>query len=118
MTIARVALPVARHALFDYWVPAGLEVGCGCVVRVQFARRTLTGVVVAVGASTDVARDKLQPLGEILPEVAVPPDLLALAEFVSGYYQEPLGQVLAQTIPPQGTGKLRPRAAAVAPTPG
>ena len=43
MTIARVALPVARRELFDYWVPAGLAVGPGSVVRVRLARRALCG---------------------------------------------------------------------------
>jgi len=105
VTIARVALPVARHALFDYWVPAGLCVDRGTVVRVHFARRALIGVVVEVGEATDVAHDKLQPLGEIVAGVRVPPELLAQGEFVARYYQEPLGQVLAQMVPPQGTGK-------------
>jgi len=110
MTIARVALPVAAHTLFDYWVPAGLEVGCGSVVRVQLARRALIGVVVETGATTDVAHDKLQPVAEVavgLPPL--PPDLMALAAFVSRYYQEPLGQVLAQMVPPLGAGTARAR---------
>jgi primosomal protein N' (replication factor Y) len=120
VTIARVALPVARHALFDYWVPAGLDVDRGSVVRVQFARRALIGVVVGVGEATEVARDKLQPIGEIVAGVSVHAELLALAEFVSRYYQEPLGEVLAQTVPPLGTGKspARTRPAAMALTAG
>ena len=120
VTIARVALPVARHAVFDYWVPAGLDVHRGSVVRVPFARRTLVGVVVGVGEATEVARDKLQPIGEIVAGIVVPPDLLAQAEFVARYYQEPLGQVVAQTVPPLGTGKsvARTRHAAPAATAG
>ena len=120
MTIARVALPVARHALFDYWVPAGLCVARGTVARVQFARRALVGVVVDIGEATDVAQDKLQPLAEIVAGIDVPQDLMALGEFVARYYQEPLGQVLAQMIPPLATGKpaARPRKATTAPMPG
>ena len=49
MTIARVALPVAAHTLFDYWVPAGLDVDCGhgrCACT--SAARALIGVVVDI----------------------------------------------------------------------
>jgi len=101
MTIARVALPVAAHTAFDYWVPAGLEVGCGQMVRVHLGRRALAGVVVAIGEATEVAGDKLQPVREVIAALPpLPPDVLAMAEFVARYYQEPLGLVLAQMLPP------------------
>jgi len=101
MTIARVALPVAVYTLFDYWVPAGLEVSRGQMVRVHLGRRALVGVVVGIGASTDVAGNKLQPVGEVVVGMPpLPPDVLAMADFVSRYYQEPLGLVLAQMLPP------------------
>ncbi len=118
MTIARVALPVARHALFDYWVPAGLSVARGTVARVHFARRAMVGVVVDVGEATDVTHDKLQPLAEIVGGIDVPPDLMALGEFVARYYQEPLGQVLAQMVPPLGAGNARARSRKAAAAPG
>ena len=59
MAIVRLALPVASHSLFDYWLPPGLDVGPGSVVRVHLARRALIGVVVDRSATTDVAHDKL-----------------------------------------------------------
>ncbi len=62
MTIASVALAVARHERFDYWVPDGLDVRRGAVVRVLLARRALIGVVVGVGETSDVAQSRLQPL--------------------------------------------------------
>ncbi len=100
MAIAHVALPVAAHATFDYWVPAGLDVAPGAVVRAHLARRELVGVVVGVGDTTSVAQDRLQPLAEVIATApALPGDMLALAEFVSRYYQEPIGQVLAQMLP-------------------
>ena len=113
MTIAHVALPVAVHSLFDYWVPAGLEVRCGQMVRVHLGRRALAGVVVATDASTDVAGHKLQPVREVVATLPpLPSDVLAMAEFASRYYQEPLGLVLAQMLPPLSAAV--PRAAAVA----
>jgi primosomal protein N' (replication factor Y) len=100
MTIASVALPVARSESFDYWVPAGLDVRRGAVVRVRLARRALIGVVVAVGETSDVQPSQLQPVAEVVGDITLPPDLLALADFVAGYYQAPLGEVLALMLPP------------------
>src|SRR5512144_796230 len=114
MTIARVALPVAAPGPFDYWLPAGLDVARGHVVRVQLARRALTGVVVALAAASDVPHDKLHPIREIVAGMEpLPADVLALAEFVARYYQEPLGLVMAQMLPPLGAAaRTRSRAAA------
>src|ERR1044072_6767804 len=101
MAIARVALPVAAEAVFDYWVPEGLVVDRGALVRVRLARRLLTGVVVDVVPATDVSREKLQPIVELLPDLpALPHDLPARARFVAAYYQETLGLALAQMLPP------------------
>jgi primosomal protein N' (replication factor Y) len=101
VAVARIALPVAAFAAFDYWIPDGLVVGRGALVRVRLAGRALAGVVVDVVATSTVAREKLQPLAEVRDDLpALPEDLLGLAEFVARYYQEPLGLVLAQMLPP------------------
>ena len=101
MAVARVALPVAAFTAFDYWIPDGLLVGRGALVRVRLAGRALAGVVVDVVATSDVAREKLQPVAEVRRDLPVlPEDVLGLAEFVARYYQEPLGLVLAQMLPP------------------
>jgi primosomal protein N' (replication factor Y) len=117
MTVARVALPVAADGTFDYWVPAGIAATPGAIVRVRFARRTLTGVVVDICPTSEVAADRLHPIGEVLSEIpALPDDVLELARFVSAYYQEPLGRVLAQALPPIGAGTGAVRAPPSAPT--
>jgi primosomal protein N' (replication factor Y) len=112
MAIARVALPVAADAAFDYWIPEGLVVDRGALVRVQLARRSLTGVVVDVAPTTDVPREKLQPIVELRNDIpALTSDLLELARFVATYYQEPLGLALAQMLPPLSSATSRkPRA--------
>jgi primosomal protein N' (replication factor Y) len=108
MAIARVALPVAAEGVFDYWVPEGLVVDRGALVRVRLARRLLTGVVVDVVPTTDVPREKLQPIVELRNDVpALPPDLLDLARFVATYYQETLGLSLAQMLPPLASAMVR-----------
>jgi primosomal protein N' (replication factor Y) len=110
MAIARVALPVAAAALFDYWIPDGLAVARGALVEVRLARRALAGVVVDVVATSEVAQERLQPIVELRQDVPpLPADVLGLAEFVAKYYQEPMGLVLAQMLPPLAAVTRRTR---------
>ena len=101
MPVARIALPVAASTPFDYWVPEGFPAPRGALLRVKLAGRPLTGVVVELLEHTDIPRERLQPVEASMPEMPVLPiDLLELGSFVASYYQEPLGLVLAQMIPP------------------
>jgi primosomal protein N' (replication factor Y) len=101
MPVVRVALPVAVPTSFDYWVPEGIAMGRGALVRVKLARRLLAGVVVEVLDRSDIPRERLQPVEATLPDVPpLPSDLLEVGSFVASYYQEPLGLVIAQMIPP------------------
>ena len=100
MPIARVALPVAVAATFDYWLPDGLEVVRGSLVRVLLGGRSMVGVVVDVAAQSQVAREKLQPVRAVVPLPPLPDDVVELARFVAAYYQEPLGEALALAVPP------------------
>jgi len=102
MTIARVALPVALDRSFDYWTPEGLALTRGSIVRVRLARRSIIGVVVAVPSESAVTRGQLQPIDEVVSLPPLPEDVLALCEFVAGYYQQPLGMALALAVPPLG----------------
>ncbi len=109
MPIARVALPVAAPAPFDYWVPEGLAVARGCMVRVRLGPRRLVGVVTGVSQESQVAREKLQPIADVVAGPPLPEDVLELAEFVAGYYQEPPGLAHALAVPPlSGGGSARP----------
>ncbi len=103
MPVARVALPVAAATLFDYWVPDGLDVKRGALVRAMLGNRLLIGVVVEIVDRSEIPRERLQPVADALRELPpLPNDLLDLAAFVASYYQEPLGLVIAQMIPPLG----------------
>ncbi len=108
MAIARIALPLGVHTTFDYWAPAGLRLGVGAVVRVRLGRRGRVGVVVALAETSEVDAARLQPVAEVVESMPpLPGDLLAVARFVAGYYHEPLGQVLAQMLPPLGLPAAR-----------
>jgi primosomal protein N' (replication factor Y) (superfamily II helicase) len=98
--IARVALPVAAHTVFDYWAPDALPIERGNVVHVRLGPRKLTGVVIAVADSTTVPQDKLQSIVDVAAMSPLPADVLDLAEFTAAYYQEPIGMALALAVPP------------------
>ncbi|MEO8756073.1 MAG: primosomal protein N', partial [Casimicrobiaceae bacterium] len=99
MPIARVALPVAAAA-FDYWVPDGLSVARGSIVRVALGARKMIGVVEDVAQDSAIAREKLHPIIAIVDVPPLPDDVVDLATFVAAYYQEPLGLALALAVPP------------------
>jgi primosomal protein N' (replication factor Y) len=116
VTIARVALPVAAAQLFDYWVPTGLVVHAGAIVRVPLARRRVIGVVVEVVEATPIAPEKLVPIGELVALPPLPEDVRELAQFVASYYQAPPGLAFALATPPAGASSTRTRGAATTST--
>src|SRR3982751_6719349 len=109
MAIIAVALPVATWSAFDYWSPDGVAATIGSVVRVALGRRKIVGVVVGVNDASKVAPEKLQPVDACIDTVPVlPADVMELARFVSRYYQQPLGLVLSQMIPPLAMHRRAP----------
>jgi len=90
MAIAHVAMPIAAWQYFDYWIPDGLDVVRGDAVRARLGHRRSVGVVVSVDASSDFA-DRVQPIDALAGIARLPEDLMAMADFVSAYYQAPIG---------------------------
>jgi primosomal protein N' len=66
MPIARVALPVAAPATFDYWVPDGSRSHAAAIVRVTLGTRRMTGVVADVAAESAIARENLLPIVDVV----------------------------------------------------
>ena len=99
MAIARVALPVAAWHLFDYWIPDGLQVACGDIVRVRLAGRPQSGVVTGI-ETTSAFLDRVQPIDSIADVARLPAEIMALAAFAGTYYQAPPGMALALATPP------------------
>jgi primosomal protein N' (replication factor Y) (superfamily II helicase) len=113
MAIVRVALPVAVDQLFDYWSPAGLEIGAGSVLRTRLGRRRMLGVAVELSHTSEVAPERIAPIDEVAGELPpLPRDLCDLARFIADYYQQPIGQCFAQMLPP--LAKRRSRRAPIA----
>ncbi len=99
--VVRVAVPspLARH--FDYLLPAGLPGPApGARVRVSFGRREVVGVVLGVAAGSEVPREKLKPIRQVLDaEPLFPATLLELLGWAAGYYHHPIGEVLHAGLP-------------------
>ena len=127
---ARVAVPAPLPEALVYRVPAGSTVpAVGARVRVELGRRRLVGWVLALEEkppSDGFDPAKIKPILEVLDvEAAVPPDVLAMADFAARYYLAPLGEAMRLTIPtdlpPWGdrrisltnAGALAPRRSAV-----
>jgi primosomal protein N' (replication factor Y) len=87
--------------LFDYLaVDAGAD-DIGRRVEVPFGNRRMIGVLVELANHSDLPPESLKPLHTIdRASPPLPSDLLALADFVSGYYHHALGAVLAMMLPP------------------
>ena len=107
MTYARVAVPAATGQAFDYWAPDGLGIERGSLVRVRLANRRCVGVVIGTHSTSDVERERVQPVDDVLALPPLPEDVVALAEFVAAYYREPVGLALAQAVPPVRSGVRR-----------
>jgi primosomal protein N' (replication factor Y) (superfamily II helicase) len=101
LTIARVALDTPLDRLFDYLALDALADDIGRRVEVPFGNRRLIGVLVELTDHSDLPLESLKPLHAIdRGSPPLPPDLLALAHFVCGYYHHALGAVLAMMLPP------------------
>ena len=120
--VARVALDVPIHRLFDYRVPASESLGpadIGRRVRVPFGTRSRMGILVDLPGESDLPLAELRELEAVDHDLPVlPDDWFALCRFCSEYYQAPLGEVMLSTLPaglrrtdPPKARTPRPRAA-------
>ena len=104
-TYCEVALPVPLRRVFTYAVPERLS-GVVCIgsrVLVPFGKRATPGIVVAVSTRRpdSAAVKQVKEIAEALdPVPALPPKLIELGRWVSGYYLAPPGEVFRSMLPP------------------
>jgi primosomal protein N' (replication factor Y) (superfamily II helicase) len=111
MSILRVALDLPLPLLFDYRCSDATHTDIGMRVLVPFGNRQAVGVIIEVTDRSDVHNEKLKSAVRILRETpALGRDWLELAQFCSGYYHRPLGEVIFNGLP------VRLRRAGAAPT--
>ena len=97
--VARLAVAVPLHRLFDYSVPAELPMPViGARVAVRFSgRRT---VAVCVEHNPEDAHERLSPLSAVLDDDnLLGNELWQLGLWLADYYQYPLGEVIATMLP-------------------
>jgi primosomal protein N' (replication factor Y) len=99
--IARVAVPVPLYRLFDYTLEEGATLPLpGCRVRVPFARRLLTGVVLELAEASEYPDDQLKPVAEVLDrQPLLTGELVRSLIWASGYYQHAIGEVFEAALP-------------------
>ena len=100
MNIVRVALAVPLPRFFDYLYPTDLTPIVGGRVLVPFGSQKRVGIVVDLPASSDVAKEKLKPIIDVLDAESLfnstTWDWLAWS---ANYYRTALGDVLFQALP-------------------
>jgi primosomal protein N' (replication factor Y) len=100
--ILRVALDVPLPKLFDYRAEDATRADIGCRVLVPFGRKHRVGLIVEVASSSEVPASRLRSAEKILRDIGpLGREWLELAEFCSGYYQRPIGEVVAAALPPR-----------------
>ncbi len=98
----KVALDVPLAKLFDYALPAGVTVASGERVAVPFGNRAQIGVVVQADAASHISPERLKLISAVRDDApALPAQWLQLMEFLSGYYQRPLGETIIAALPPR-----------------
>ena len=100
MNIVRVALAVPLPRFFDYLYLPDLTPIVGGRVLVPFGSQKRVGIVVDLPASSDVAKEKLKPIIDVLDAESLfnstTWDWLAWS---ANYYRAALGDVLFQSLP-------------------
>lgn len=96
---ARVLIDGPSELVFDYAIPAGLNVRAGCRVRVPLRRKSATGTVLSTiePEQMDFALRELESL--IDPEPLITPVLLRAAEWIAGYYGCSMESVIRSVLP-------------------
>lgn len=104
-TFCEVALPVPLRRVFTYAVPERLSgvVCAGSRVLVPFGKRAMPGIIVSFSAirpDPGVVKEVKEIAEALDPIPALPPKLIELGRWVSGYYLAPPGEVFRAMLPP------------------
>ena len=95
----RVLIDGPSELVFDYAVPAGLDVRPGCRVRIPLRRKSATGTVLSIvePEQMDFALREVESL--IDPEPLITPVLLRTGEWIADYYGCGIETVIRSLLP-------------------
>lgn len=102
-----IAVGISVNKTFHYRAPEKLKdkLTFGSRVLVPFGSRRVSGTVVGFPSETGVSG--LKSVIDVLDET-LPPDLLALARWMSDYYLHPLGQTI-EAVVPKAVSRVKPK---------
>jgi primosomal protein N' (replication factor Y) len=117
VSVVRVVLDVPLEEAFDFRLPEGMEAPRGALVVVPFGRTRKVGVVVEHAQGSKVPASRLRDVESVVPDVSpLGAAELELLEFCAAYYQRPLGEAIATSLPPRLRQVTRRRLAPTAPS--
>ncbi len=97
---ARVLIDGPSELVFDYAIPAGLDVRAGCRVRVPLRRKSATGTVLSIGDADGQADFALRELEALVdPEPLITPVLLKTGAWIADYYGCSIESVIRSVLP-------------------
>jgi primosomal protein N' (replication factor Y) len=97
---ARVLIDGPSELVFDYAVPAGLDVRAGFRVRVPLRRKSATGTVLAMTPMSEQADFALREIESLIdPEPLITPVLLRAGEWIADYYACGIETVIRSLLP-------------------
>lgn len=86
--------------VFDYAIPAGMDVRAGCRVRVPLRRKSAGGTVLSVGPADGQADFALRELESLVdPEPLITPVLLKTGRWIADYYGSSIESVIRSLLP-------------------
>ncbi len=101
--LLRVVLDSPLDSQFDYWYACEADSAIpalGQLVRLPFAHREVSALVVAHPEHSEIAAEKIKEV--IYAETSLPPLIpawLQLCQFAANYYHRPLGEVALPALP-------------------
>ncbi|MBT4161640.1 MAG: primosomal protein N', partial [Gammaproteobacteria bacterium] len=95
-----VAVPTPLRSTFQYRLEGGQSVRPGSRVLVPFGHRKLAGVVTGIEEEPNVDNKKIRQVLDVFDDSASLTDpILKLCQWAAGYYDHPIGDVIANALP-------------------
>lgn len=107
---AEVAFPISSYQTFTYLIPADLtsQVQVGLRVKAPLGHRKAQGIIIGLSKQSDF-KGKHKSISALVDDLTVlDQQLWELLQWVSHYYQTPLGQVARVALPRSLTTRYRP----------
>ncbi len=104
--ILNIAIPSPLRRSFDYLPPVDMsaneieQLQPGIRIKAPFGNRKMVGILLQVKQHSDISQEQLKPVSEILDETPLlSHSLFKLGLWAASYYQHPIGDALASTLP-------------------